>query len=150
LHIDRLFTGLKIYHMQTLASLLEIHNYYDLCFQKKAEGFFVSTDCSCPLLIETIEVPNVFAPKYTVSDVKKLLRCIKNNSAPLIHIFLTVPSKDNTSHAVLLTIRKRPDKKPLLMLFNSNGRELNLEQNDKQAITEAKHIIKFIKSLDIA
>jgi hypothetical protein len=88
--------------------------------------------------------------KYLVPDVPMLLRSIKQNPAPVVHILLTVPSSKDIVHAVLLTIIKRGDNKPLLLYLNSNGNSLGQYFFDAAANTENSYITSFVTALDNA
>lgn len=88
------------------------------------------------------------------SDLHALLKMIKQKSEPVSHILLGVPSEGNVLHAVLLTIIKRGDQKPLILYLNSNGTSLNLSflerWIDSTGHTENTYISNFIKALDNA
>ena len=150
LQVDTLFAGLKIYQTPLLASYLGIKNYYDIYMSRESDGFFVSTDTSCAVLSQQVYIPSGFPDKYFVSDVNALLQSIKKNNAPIVHIFLTIPSSGTISHAVLLTIIHRPHKKPLLLYLNSNGNSLCKTDKDNAANNELSYITRFVKSLDTA
>lgn len=153
LGIDKVLGGMKFYQTPKLIAHLGIKNYYDVFLREKTYDAFVSADHHFSVLNhEKVSVVPIegYDSKYLVPDVPMLLRSIKQNPAPVVHILLTVPSSKDIVHAVLLTIIKRGDNKPLLLYLNSNGNSLGQYFFDAAANTENSYITSFVTALDNA
>jgi len=183
LGVGTVLEGLDIYQIPTLVDHLGIKNYYDICIYPWQEGdeILVSSDNDCSFLSdERVKFVSLegYNTKYILPDISLLHRSIKENPAPVVHILLTVPSstarvtrataqeddkeddeedkaiKNVIVHAVLVTIIKRGDKKPLLVYLNSNGNSLGRYLSDAVfdtgSTTQNRYIADFITSLDKA
>lgn len=115
-----------------LAHFLAIKNFYAACIEPTLSGqpldyYFVAHA----------------SQKVTHSN---FIRKIKRDDSLVVPILLSVPwsGDGNSRHAILLAIIKRPFKKPLMVLLNSNGLQLAQEHvgND--------YILKFIHAIDNA
>lgn len=153
LGIDTVLRGMKFYQTPKLVAHLGVKNYYDIYLREKSDDAFVSADHHFSALnheqISLVPIQG-YDSKYFVQDLPMLLRAIKQNPNPVVHILLTVPSSKDIVHAVLLTIIKRGDKKPLLVYMNSNGNSLGRYFFDTAANTENHYVTSFVTALDNA
>jgi len=154
----QILMGVNPFKITKLFSHFGLTNYYNVVIlaRKNNDIFWVSQDNLLELgnhaWAEPVPCNN--ETFFIVNDLHALLRIIKQKPEPISHILLSVPSSGNVLHAVLLTIIKRGDQKPLILYLNSNGTSLNLSfverLIDSTGATENKYISNFIKALDNA
>lgn len=154
------FKGLTWKEKRQLASYIGVTNHYDVAMdmieETKEDIVFVSKD-RFPELAYQIAVPDLGKNLYLVpnDNIPLFLKIIKEKPEPIVHILLSVPTDlEHTKHAVLLTIIKRENQKPLLLYLNSTNAALDLSSVVRWAAPGAhisnQYIIKFIQALDNA
>ena len=137
----------QIYH---LAHYLQVKNYYFLETDENKNRALVTADKKPEFLKE----PGVHSVQYgsvsfyEVPYLSSVLRTVKNDMAPVSHMLLSVPFTLENRHAVLVTLIKRGNKKPLLLYLDSNNSSLLYSSIYPELKMQSATVKKCIQTLD--
>ncbi|TET33890.1 hypothetical protein E3J61_03545 [Candidatus Dependentiae bacterium] len=148
LELPALFNGITCEKQERLATYLSLSNYHliEISRELNIAVLYYSSRQDQELEPFLHQHPG---PYRVVVDMEGLLRTIKQKGTSVQHFILGVPTglRDESYHAVLISIFKRTSDKPLLFYMDSDN--LTLDSCGLDYIVPY-YVVEFIKELDDA